>query len=155
MAQDRNSYVKCSIVDEKKVSCIILYNDRQITEIKQFCLIGKERCGKVKDLPSWRTVRNTECLYKLCTVEGKKGYWQWKRTFPRTTVYPRKLGCRNLQYIFWSFICVPDEERCPSTHTGVRWGILNAPGTEALLSKCIISSLHPTSKAEYYKKHAR
>ena len=43
MAQDHNSYVKSAIVDEKKVQCIILYNDRQITEIKQFCLIGKER----------------------------------------------------------------------------------------------------------------
>ena len=43
MAQDRNSYVKSAIVDEKKVSCITVYNDRQITEIKQFCLIGKQR----------------------------------------------------------------------------------------------------------------
>ena len=31
MAQDRNSYFKSAIVDEKRVPCIILYNDRQIT----------------------------------------------------------------------------------------------------------------------------
>ena len=43
MAQDRNSYVKGFIVDEKKVPCIILDNDRKITEIKQFCLSEKER----------------------------------------------------------------------------------------------------------------
>ena len=36
MTQDRKSYVKSAIVNEKKDPCIILYNDRQITEINHF-----------------------------------------------------------------------------------------------------------------------
>ena len=76
MAEDRNSYVKSAIVDEKKVPYIILYNDWQITEIKPFCLSGKERSfwsfDKTYNLGE-RYV--TPSVYINCALlRAKKGY---------------------------------------------------------------------------------